>query len=75
MLIALLYALNWIIWFIVIIIIILELLKVDYPYKNLINKELSKIQVSFNDTYKVFLLLLIPIVISFIISILTKLFR
>ncbi len=69
MIISLLNFLNSILLLIVIIIIILEFLKADYPMKNEINKELSKIQVPFNDNYKIFLLILIPIIISFFITI------
>jgi len=72
MIIALLSFLNAIIWLIVIIVVILELLDVDYPYKNKLQREFTKIQVPFNDKYKVFLLFLIPIVISFILSILVR---
>ena len=74
MIIALLSFLNSLIWLIVMIVVILELLDVDYPYKNNLQRELSKIQVPFNDKYKVFLLFLIPILISFILSILARIF-
>jgi len=72
MIIVLLSSLNSVIWLAVIIVCILELLNVDYPYKNSLQREFSKIQVPFNNKYKIFLLFLIPIVISFILNILAR---
>lgn len=64
--------LNKILWLLTFIVVVLEFLKIDYPYKNQLNRELSKIQVPFKDSYKILLLFLIPIVISFLISILVQ---
>lgn len=60
----LLYLLNSIIWVLVIIIVFLELLKVEYPHKDKISRFLSQIQLPIEETYKVFILFLIPILIG-----------